>query len=78
MTLGYLRARLRGFASLGGLAQIDDAAAELAAERPIDPASVIGQYRAESAAMLRGRPPPGPPPPVMMRGLGWPPDQPVP
>ena len=25
VTLGYLRARLRGFASLGGLAQIDDA-----------------------------------------------------
>ena len=37
---------------------------------------MIGQYRAESAAMLRGRPPPGPPPPVM-RGLGWPPDQPA-
>jgi hypothetical protein len=53
--LGYLRLRVAGLEAAGLGGYVDAAAAALRDGRPIPATSVVGQYRAESAAILTGR-----------------------
>jgi hypothetical protein len=54
-TLAYLTSRHLGLAQTGQLGAVDDAAALAEAGRRPPPASLMGQLRAEAAAILTGR-----------------------